>query len=85
MEQLDHFASDAEDLLESWDDTFNFVLSQTTNLISRTLSFAYLDKISGNIPSSNIQSSGKVRERKAFINWANVSYTISRVHHHSSQ
>uniref|UniRef100_A0A7N9DFK3 Actin-related protein 2 n=1 Tax=Macaca fascicularis TaxID=9541 RepID=A0A7N9DFK3_MACFA len=35
--------------------------------------------LSSYIPPSNIQSPGKMRERKTFIYWANVSHTISRV------
>ncbi|EGW14411.1 hypothetical protein I79_023929 [Cricetulus griseus] len=44
-----------------------------------------LDKIPGNIPPSNIQPSCKVRERKTFIHWANMSHTISRVYYYTSQ
>ena len=44
-----------------------------------------LGKIPGNIPPSHIQPPCKVRERKAFIYWANVSDAISRVHYYTSQ
>lgn len=45
----------------------------------------YLDQIAGDIPAGDIQPPGEVRQREAFVYWANVSDSIPRIHHHTGQ
>lgn len=45
----------------------------------------YLDEVACNVPSCDVKASGQVRQGEALVHRTDVSDTVPRVDHHSSQ
>lgn len=45
----------------------------------------YLDKVAGDVPASDVQTSRQVREAETLIDRTDVCHTIARVHNNAGQ
>lgn len=46
---------------------------------------SYLDEVASDVPACDVQTSGQMRQTESFIDWTDVSHTVTWVHHHTSQ